>query len=84
MLRTAVVLRHDPDEGGEFNFSLEIDAKEAKLFYGKSKPSKMLKPLVLDPKVFALMNKEGVDTDKLGTLNLESQYKATFAKALNI
>lgn len=82
-LRTAVVLRHDADECGEFRFFLEIDAAEKKpLFYGKSKPSKMLKPLVLDPKVFAYMKKEGVDTNKLGSLNLESEYVVRMAKAL--
>ncbi|KAL6831796.1 ankyrin repeat-containing domain protein [Trichoderma camerunense] len=73
-LRTVVILRHDKDECGEFRFSLEIDVAENKtLFYGKSKPSRMIKPLVLDPNIIATTQAEGIDIKELGALSLDSE-----------
>ncbi|KAI1824957.1 hypothetical protein F4861DRAFT_215998 [Xylaria intraflava] len=85
-LRAAIVLRHDPDECGEFRFQLEIDAVESRNFpfFGKSKPSRMLSPFDLDPKVLVAAEQGGVDTKNLGALALESHTLVTLAQALTV
>jgi len=85
-LRTVVVLRHDPDDCGEFRFSLEIDATESTLlpFYGKSNQSRMINPFDLDPKVFDSTQMEGVDTKKLGALVLDNEFVVRLAGALTV
>ena len=80
-MRAAVLLRHCESE--EFRFSVEIDTVESKFFRGHSR-SKMLNSLSIDPKIAATMQKEGVDTTNLGTLELGSECLVRLATALTI
>jgi len=89
-LRTVIVLRHDPDECGEFRFSLKIEAMEKrediKFFFSSNKPfvSQMMQPLSLDPKVFVGIKKEGVNPNELGKLCLDNEFIVRLAKILSV
>ncbi|KAI1122611.1 hypothetical protein F5Y10DRAFT_253764 [Nemania abortiva] len=82
-LRTAVVLRHDPNDCCEFRFSLEIDAQESKsFFYGKSKQSRMHNPYELDPKILAAAKMEGVNTEEIAAIPLDAEFIVRMARDL--
>ncbi|KFY88352.1 hypothetical protein V498_06811 [Pseudogymnoascus sp. VKM F-4517 (FW-2822)] len=73
-LRTAVILRLD-DESDGFQFTVEIETCESKLFFGSRSSSRKIDPFVVDPGSIPLAKKEKINTTNLGEADLSSQLR---------
>lgn len=81
-LRTAVILRLD-DESDRFQFTVEIETRESKLFFGSRSSSRKIDPFSVDPGSIPLAKKEKIDTANLGEVDLSSQCVVRLATLLN-
>lgn len=82
-LRTAVLLRLD-DESDKFQFTVEIETRESKLFWGSKTSSRKINPFSIDPTSITVAKKEKVDTANLGEVELSSQYVVKLATPITV